>query len=74
MNVSFWLRRFSAAFVVAFIVIASAQWLKGHTTTYSTTQGIVWGLISAAIFATASAMRARRKCAVCPDQTEQPSK
>lgn len=80
MGTKFWVKRFLAVFVGAFVIIGAAQWLKGHDLPYSVTQAGIWGAISATIFTaarlvevgTAPSARTRQKCsrlivAVMPD-------
>lgn len=58
--------RYFAAFVISTIVIAGAQILKGHATTYSVTQGVIWGGISSTIYILAYYFNIRNKptCAI----------
>lgn len=50
MSTKFWVKRFPAVLAGAFTVICAAQMIKGHGRIHSATQGVVWGLIAAAIF------------------------
>jgi uncharacterized membrane protein len=69
MGPSFWLRRYLLVFAAACVIIACAQALKGHDTGYAVTQGVVWGLVTAAVYLAALYYRIRKgqKCAVCDD-------
>lgn len=68
MGTSFWIRRFSLVFAAAVVIIAGAQFAKGHTLRYAVTQGLLWGAISSAIYLGALFYRIRksRQCAICP--------
>lgn len=72
MKVTFWARRFLAAFCVAFLVIAGAQLLKGRTLEYAVSEGLLWSFIAATLFTVAAVYRWRRgiRCAVCGDPPE----
>jgi hypothetical protein len=69
MGTIFWLRRFVAVYLIASLVIAGAQSLKGHTLHYAALQGLVWGAMSAAIFVIARMVQSSRgeHCAICRD-------
>lgn len=69
MNTGFWIRRFLAALVAAFVIITGAHLLRGRAMEDAIVQGLVWSVISAAIFVAANYYRWRRgqRCAVCGD-------
>lgn len=69
MNTGFWIRRFLAALTAAFVFITGAQLLRGHPTGDAVTHGVVWSVISAAIFVGVNYFRWRRgqRCVVCGD-------
>jgi hypothetical protein len=50
MSIAFYVRRFLLAFVIAAIVICLAQYLKGHTLEFSLREGLIWGVISSAVY------------------------
>jgi len=72
MGTTFWIRRFFTVLVLAGVVIALAQWAKGHTLQYASTQGAIWGFIAAVVFTVARYFQARRNqhCAICKDTPE----
>jgi hypothetical protein len=72
MGTAFWIRRFLFVFSAAWIIIAGAQLLKGHTFDYSAKQGLLWAAISATVFITARIYQSRQKqhCALCRDTPE----
>ena len=53
-------------FAIAFVVIAGAQALKGHTIAYAVTQGLIWGALSSMVYVLAAIYRWRKaiRCAV----------
>ena len=69
MDAVFLVRRFLQALVVAFVVIAGAQKLKGNLTGDALVDGAVWSVIAAAVYTGALVYRLRkaRQCAVCGD-------
>jgi uncharacterized membrane protein len=69
---AFWIRRFFTVLVLAVVLIALAQWARGHTLQHAVTQGAIWGCISAAVFTVARIYQSRRKqhCAICKDTPE----
>lgn len=69
MGPAFWLRRFLTVFAGAFLIIGAAQALKGHTRRYATSQGVLWGGISASLFTATRLYRSRKgqACALCQD-------
>lgn len=69
MGKGFWIKRYAVVFAVAFIVIAAAQAMKGHTLAYAVTQGLIWAALSAAVFVATAIHRWRRgqHCALCRD-------
>jgi hypothetical protein len=72
MGTAFWIRRFITVLVLAGVLIALAQWARGHTFQYAITQGAIWGFISAAVFTVARIIQSRRNqhCAICKDTPE----
>lgn len=72
MGTAFWIRRFFTVLALAFVIVSLAQWAKGHTIQDATTQGGVWGTISAAVFTVGRLYQSRRKqhCAICRDTPE----
>jgi len=72
MNTGFWIRRFLTVLVAAFVIITGAQLLRGRTTEDAIVQGLVWSVISAAIFVAVNYYKWRRgqRCAVCGDPPE----
>lgn len=72
MGTVFWIRRFLAVLLLAGVIIAIAQWVKGHTIQYAIAQGAIWGCTSAVIFTVARIYQSRRKqhCAICKDTPE----
>lgn len=72
MGAAFWIRRFFTVLVLASVIIAAAQWAKGHTVEYAVTQGAIWGSLTAAVFTVARIFQSRRKqhCAICKDTPE----
>jgi len=69
---AFWIRRFFTVLALVGVIVALAQWAKGHTPQYAITQGAIWGCISAAVFTVARIYQSRRKqhCAICKDTPE----
>jgi len=59
----FWIRRFFLVFAAAVAVIGGAQFLKGQTVRYAVSQGLLWGITTAAIYLAAAIYRFRRGCA-----------
>lgn len=72
MGTVFWIRRFLTVLALVSVIVALAQWAKGHTVQYATAQGAIWGCISAAVFTGARIYQSRRKqhCAICKDTPE----
>jgi hypothetical protein len=72
MGTAFWIRRFFHVLVLAGVVIALAQWVKGHPLQFAATEGLIWGSISASVFTVARIYQSRRKqhCAICKDTRE----
>ena len=62
MSPFFWIRRYLLAFAAAFAVIGGAQYLKGHALRYAIIQGLIWGVITAAIYLAAAIHRFRKGC------------
>jgi len=69
---AFWIRRFFTVLALVGIIVALAQWAKGHTFEYAATQGAIWGFISATVFTVARIYQSRRKqhCSICKDTPE----
>lgn len=72
MGTAFWIRRFLRVLVLAGVVIAIAQWVKGHPLQVAAAEGLIWGAISASVFTVARIYQSRRKqhCAICKDTPE----
>jgi membrane associated rhomboid family serine protease len=72
MGTAFWIRRFVTVLAIAGVIVAFAQWAKGHTLEYAGTQGAIWGFASATVFTVARILQSRRKqhCAICKDTPE----
>ena len=72
MGTNFWIKRFLIILLGAFVIISTAQLLKGRSLPYSTTQGAIWGLITATIFTVGRMYQSRRgqHCAICQDTPE----
>lgn len=68
----FRIRRYVTVFVVAVVLIGGSQLLRGHTFSYSTTHGLVWGAISSTVFIATHNFYVRRgyACAMCRDTPE----
>jgi hypothetical protein len=60
MTISFYVRRFLLAFAIAAVVISLAQYLKGHTMDFSIREGLLWGVISAAVYTGVLAYKLRK--------------
>jgi hypothetical protein len=69
---AFWIRRFFTVLALVGVIVALAQWAKGHTFRYAITQAAIWGCISAAVFTVARIYQSRRNqhCAICKDTPE----
>ena len=74
MGIKFWIIRFATVFIGSCLIIAVAQLLKGHETSYAATQGVVWGLIASTIFIAVRLYRSRRgeRCELCNDTPNPP--
>ena len=72
MGTIFWIKRFLTVFVGAFVIIGTAQMLKGHDLPYSVSQGAIWSAMAATVFTVTRFFRSRRgqHCAVCKDTPE----
>ena len=70
MPLSFFVRRFLLAFVIAAPVISVAQFLKGHPLALAVPDGLLWGAISAAVYTLVLAYKLRRSA--CLPKTESP--
>jgi hypothetical protein len=60
MPLTFFVRRFLIAFVIATTVISVAQLLKGHPVALAAPDGALWGAISSAIYTLVLAYKLRR--------------
>ena len=69
MGTAFWIRRFAVAFVIAFVVLAGAQLVRGRAIDASLQHGLLWGLVSAGVFVGARLYQSSRgrHCALCND-------
>jgi hypothetical protein len=69
---AFWIRRFFTVLALVGVIVALAQWAKGHTFQYAVTHAAIWGGISAAVFTVARIYQSRRKqhCVICKDTPE----
>ncbi|WP_250460534.1 hypothetical protein [Microbulbifer litoralis] len=63
----FWLRRFAQAYLLALVFITGGQLLRGRPPEQAFSHGLLWALLTASVYLVALAWRARRGCAVCPD-------
>ncbi|MEO6799978.1 MAG: hypothetical protein ABI178_08575 [Rhodanobacter sp.] len=72
LGTGFWVKRFFIVFVVAFAIIFTARFLKGHAATGSATQAAIWSTASALAFTVARFFQARRgqHRAICKDTPE----
>ena len=72
MSKSFWIRRFLTVFALAYLVIAVAQLLKGHTLIYAATQAALWSLIATTVFTASRIYQSHQgqHCAICRDTPE----
>lgn len=72
MGTCFWTRRFAAVFLVALVVIGAGQLLQGRSLDHALSHGLLWALVSAAVFTAARWYQARRgqHCAICRDTPE----
>lgn len=62
-----WTRRFALAYLLALLVITGGQLLRGRPLELAFTHGLLWALITAAVYVAGFAWRARRGCAACPE-------
>ena len=69
MPIKKWIFQYSIALPVIFVLLASVQYLKGRSLEYSIKFGVLWALISVAIFAIRRFYNYRKNinCAVCND-------
>ena len=72
MGKAFWIRRSLSVFALAFLVIAAAQFLKGHKLAYAATQAALWSLVASTVFTASRIYQSRRgqHCALCRDTPE----
>ncbi|MBK0392458.1 hypothetical protein [Ramlibacter algicola] len=69
MGTAFWIRRFAFMFVIAFVITGGSQLLRGRAVEASLEHGLLWGLVSAAVFVGGRLYQSRRgrHCALCND-------
>lgn len=67
MHTGFWIRRFALAYLLALVAITGGQLLRGRSPEQAFVHGLLWALITAAVYLVALRYRARRGCEVCPD-------
>jgi hypothetical protein len=69
------LRQSAVIFVLAFLTIATARVLRGHTLGVAVVEGAAWATVSAVIFGVWDWRRRRRgeHCAVCDGPQEGPA-
>ena len=60
MSTSFYIRRFLVAFAIAAFVITVAQFLKGHAAAFAVREGLLWGVISSAVYTGVLAYKLRK--------------
>ena len=72
MGTWFWIRRYFTVFTLAFVIIAGAHVLRARSANYAISEGLIWGLITAAIFISTRLYRSRKgqHCAMCADTPE----
>ncbi len=72
MSMSFWIRRYLKVSAIAVVLIALVQMLKGMPTTEAAVHGLLWGVITGAVFTLAHFWRVRRAghCAICETPPE----
>ena len=63
MSLFFWVRRYFLALAAAFAIVAGAQALKGHSLCYAVLHGLIWAIITAAIYLAVAIYRFRKGCA-----------
>jgi hypothetical protein len=71
-SAAFWMRRFCVAFVVALVIIAGAQRLKGFAVADVINESALWAAIAAALYTAVRIYRTRKNqyCALCGDTPE----
>ena len=69
MPVEKWILQYCAALPVIFVVLASVQYIKGHTLSYAIEFGVIWSLVSLGVFAIRRAYNFRKNiaCQICND-------
>jgi hypothetical protein len=69
---AFWIKRLFTVWGGAFLIICSAQLLRGHERPDAALQGTIWGAISATVFTVSRFFQSRqgRHCAICNDTPE----
>lgn len=68
---SFYVRRFLLAFVASALVISTAQFLKGHALALAVPDGLLWGVVTAAVYTLVLAYKLRNStCFVSPQDTD----
>lgn len=69
MPIKKWLIQYTIAIPIIFLLLAGVQYLKGQTLAYAIEFGMLWSLISIAIFAARRYYNFRKNiaCAICND-------
>jgi len=69
----FLVRRFLTALVVAFLIFAGAHLLRGRPGSHAVSEGLVWALISAALFTGTRwyGSRQGQSCPLCADTPDE---
>jgi len=69
MPIKKWLFQYSLALPVIFVLLAGVQYLKGRSVEYSLEFGVLWALISVAVFAMRRLYNYRKNinCIICND-------
>ena len=71
-SAALWMRRFCVAFVVALVIIAGAQRLKGFAVADVIGESVLWAAIAATLYTAVRIYRTRKNtyCALCGDTPE----
>jgi hypothetical protein len=69
MSIKKWFFQYTLALPIIFVVLAYIQYLKGRSIDYSVEFGILWALISVAVFAMRRMYNYRKNinCSLCND-------
>jgi len=69
MPIKKWIIQYSVALPLLFFIFAGVQYLKGRTIEYSIEFGIIWSILSVAVFALRRVYNYRKNinCAICND-------